>query len=162
MEIFNIVREKQAIAAGLVLEGQRLGFKFDLVVPKDLGADVHLGRFLHVGMAEFEDNLGVADGEAVFVGHAATQDERIVLQLEVGGIEKQDFANLRSRVFEGLAGKADVGSLGGAFHDFAEVVEIGFSGEAVTFEDELAFEVFDLVKRVAVGVLSLFEIGDPT
>src|SRR6516225_8452751 len=83
----------------------------------------------------------------------------MVVELEVGGVEKEDFANLGPGIFKGLAGVADVGGFGGALHDFAEIVEVGLGGEAVPFEDKLALQVFDLVERIAVGVFAFFEIG---
>ena len=92
----DIVRVEHAHAAQPVLERQGLGLELDAVVAVDVRPHVHLGRRLRVGVAELEDDLGSPDREAVLVGNAAAQDEGVVVEPEVLGVDEQHLADLRA------------------------------------------------------------------
>ena len=85
---------EQADAAQLLLERQGLDLELDAVIAQDVRPHVGFRAHLQVGVPELEDDLGLADGEAVLVGDSAAQNEGVVVQAEVIGINEQHFADL--------------------------------------------------------------------
>ena len=60
----------------------------------DLRPHICFRRGLYVRVAELENDLRIADGKAVLVGNSPSQDQGIVVEPEVLGVDKQDFADL--------------------------------------------------------------------
>src|SRR5262249_22529303 len=90
----DVVRVEKAEAADLVLEGQYLGLELDDEVSRDVEPHVHLGGLLHVRMPELEVDFRVADGKSVLVREAEAEDEGVVVELEVPGIEEENLTDL--------------------------------------------------------------------
>src|ERR1700757_854440 len=90
----DVVGVKQTNTAQLLFQRQGLDLELDAVIAEDVRPDVGLGCRLQFGMPELEDDLGLADGEAVFVGNPAAQDEGVVVEAEVIGINEQYFSDL--------------------------------------------------------------------
>ena len=101
------MREQQADAAEPILQRQGLGLELDPVVAEDLRPHVRLGGHLHVRVAELEDDLRIAQREAVLVGDASAQDEGVVVEPEVRGVQEEHLADLQRRVHELLGGELD-------------------------------------------------------
>ena len=85
------MREQHPVAPHLIFQRQGLRLELDPVMAGEVRPHVQLGGRLQVRVAELEDDLWVADGEAVFVGDALAQDERVVVELEVGGVQEEHF-----------------------------------------------------------------------
>jgi len=113
---------------------------------------VHLGRGLKIGMTKLEHDFRVADGKSIFVGDAATQYERIVVEAEIPGIEKHYFPDARARFLELPGGKADLQLFRGAAHDFAKIVKGRQRGEAIRLQNQLGFEIMDRVERMSITI----------
>src|SRR5215469_17955079 len=88
----HVVREEHTYAANTLFERHRLDFELHSVVAKDVRPDIGFRAQLQVGMAELEDDLGLADGKAVLVGDAAPQNEGVVIKAKVVGVDEYDFA----------------------------------------------------------------------
>jgi hypothetical protein len=84
-------------------------------------AHVHPGRRLHVGMAELEHDFGRVPGPAVLVDRPAAQDERVVVEVEVRGVEEEHLADLVGRAL--LAEEGHVELVGRVPHQLREVGE---------------------------------------
>ncbi len=89
-----VVRVEDAISADLVLHWQCLGFELDAVLAGDLRPHVHGRSLLLVRVTELEDDLGIANGKAVDIGDAPSQNECVVVEAEVGSVAKNDLADL--------------------------------------------------------------------
>ena len=76
------------------LSGSGLALELDAMVAEDVGPHIGFRGNLHVRMTELEDDLRIADRKAVFVRNAAAQDECVVVQPEVLGIDEQHFTDL--------------------------------------------------------------------
>ena len=155
----SVVRVERPNAADLALEGQLLRLELDPVGTGDVGANVHVGRLLQIGVAKLEDDLGIADRKPVDVVGPLAKDEGVVVEAKVGRIEEENFPDARLPVLEGLAGEIDVGLLRGSLHQPGELVEAVDRCEAVALEDELGFDVLNVVERVAVAVPALLACG---
>ena len=103
---------------------------------------------------------GSPAGEAVFVSDAPAQDEGMVVESEVGGVEEEDFPDpgLENRT---LRDKIDTELLCGSRDKITVFEENLCRREPIRLQNKLAFEILDLVERVAVAVLTLLEIGNP-
>ena len=110
-------------------------------------------------MAKLEDDLGIADRKPVDVVGPLAKDEGVVVEPKVGRIEEENLPDARLRVPEGLAGEIDVGLLRGSLHQPGELVEAVDRREAVALEDELGFDVLNVVQRVAVAVPAFLARG---
>jgi hypothetical protein len=106
-------------------------------------------------MAELEDEFRGADGKAVFIVETPAQDERVVIESKVCGIQEQDFPDLGERILETLSGKVDVRIFRGAPHQLGKPPEAVDRRETIALEDDLGFEIVNLVERMAVAVPSL-------
>ena len=115
---------------------------------------------LQVGMPELEDDLGLADGEAVLVGDAAAQNEGVVVEAEVIGIDEQHFADLDRLLDEAFGRVLYAVLFGGLLKDLAEVEEALARMELVGPQDELAADVLGRMDGHAVGILARLELGD--
>ena len=73
-------------------------------------------------------------------------------------IQEEDFPNLRPQALEFLGGVINIGRLRGTTYDFAKIAEILYRGETLPLEDDLAFEIMNLIERMAVAEGSLFKI----
>src|SRR5438093_3805215 len=153
-----IVRVENTYAAQLVLEGQGLRLELDLVDPGDMRTHVEVGGLLHVGMAELEDDLRVAHGKSVFVQDAPAQDEGVVVQAKVLGVEEHHLPDLGSLAVEMAGREIDVGLLRRVLHDLREVEESLLGGETVRLENDLALEIVHLVEGVTVAIVSRLEL----
>ena len=109
-------------------------------------------------MTVLEDDLGIAYRKAVPVGNPPPQDERVGVELEVGGIEEEHFPDLERLVDEPLGVKVNAVLLGRPSQDLAEVEQALAGREMVRLQNELAFEVLDLVEGKAITVLARFQI----
>src|SRR5262245_1212172 len=110
-------------------------------------------------MAVLEDDLGIAGREAVLVGNPPPQDEGVVVEPEVGGIEEEHFPNLQRLVGEPFGVEPDAVFLGGPSQDLAEVEQALSGREMVRPQDEFAFEILDFVEGKAVTVLARLQVG---
>jgi hypothetical protein len=99
---------------------------------------------------ELEDELRIARRKAVLVRDAAPQDERVVVEPEVGGIEEENLANLERFIGEAPGQDLDAALLGRTAHDSSEGEEALPGCEAVWLQNELALEIMDVVERKAV------------
>ena len=97
------MRKEQPDPAKLVFERQRLALELHPIIANDLGAHIGFGGFLYVRMSELEHYFGLAGREAVCIGDAPAQNERVVVQPGVLGIYKQDFPD-----FDGAPSKSFV------------------------------------------------------
>src|SRR5215510_369761 len=88
------VGEQEADAAERVLERQRLGLELDLVLPGGVRPHVQVRGGLEIGVAELENDLGLAQREAVLVTDPPAQDEGVVVEPEVRGVQKDHLADL--------------------------------------------------------------------
>jgi hypothetical protein len=66
---------------------------------------------------------------------------------------------LRPQALEFLGGVINIGRLSGTTYDFAKIAEILYRSETLPLEDDLAFEIMNLIERMAVAEGSLLEIG---
>ena len=119
----HVVGEEQTDTAQLLLQRQCLDFELDAVIAQDIRSDVRLGRDLQVGARKLEDHLGFADGEAVFVGDAAAQDEGVVVEAEVFRVNEQHFADLDRLRSKAYSRELYAVLFCGLTHDLAEVEE---------------------------------------
>src|ERR1039457_6310436 len=111
-------------------------------------------------MPELEDDLGLADGEAVLVGDAAAQNEGVVVQAEVIGINEQYFADL-DRLFQEAFRRELYAVLScGLLKDLTEVEEALARVELVGPQDKFAADVLWRMDGHAVGILTGLELGD--
>ena len=94
-------------------------------------------------MAELEDDFRFADGEAVLIGDAAAQNERVVVQAEVLGVGENDFTEIDRLGFEAGDTVLHAGLLSGLFKDLAEVEEALARAELVGPQDKFAAQVLD-------------------
>jgi hypothetical protein len=143
--------------AQLILERQRFGLELDPVVTRDTRPHVELRGRLHVRMAELEHHLRVAYGEAVLIGDAPSQDERIVVEPEIRGVQEEHFPDLGLQ-HHALRREPDTKLLGRPTHELAILLENLGGGEAVGLEDQLALEVLNVVERMSVTVFPRLEI----
>ena len=156
----HVVGVEQTDAAQLLLQRQGLDLELDAVVAEDVRPDVGLGRRLQFGMPELEDDLGLADGEAVLVGDSAAQNEGIVVEAEVIRVNEQHFADL-DRLFDEAFRRVLYAVLFcGLPKDLTEVEEALARVELVGPQDELAADVFGRMDGHAVGILARLELGD--
>jgi hypothetical protein len=109
-------------------------------------------------MAELEDEFRDADGKPVLIVETPAQDERVVIESKVCGVQEQDFPDLGERILETLAGEVNVHLFRGALHQLGKVSEAVDGREAVALEDDLRFDIVNLVERMAVAVPSLLRI----
>ena len=84
----DIMREQRAAAADPVLERKCLSLKLDSILAGNLRPHVQLRRLLHFRMPELEDDLRIANWKTVFISDAPSQDEGIVVETEVLGVEE--------------------------------------------------------------------------
>jgi hypothetical protein len=130
-----------------------------LVAVNELRPHVHLGCLLQIRVAKFEDDFRVAHSKAVHVVDPPAQDKGVVVESEVLRIQEEDFPNLRPQTLEFLGGVINIGRLSGTTYDFAKIAEILYRSETLPLEDDLAFEIMNLIERMAVAEGSLLEIG---
>ena len=64
------------------------------MVTEDVRAHIGFSCNLQIWVAELEHDFRFADGEAVLVGDAAAKDEGIVVESEILGVGKNNFAEL--------------------------------------------------------------------
>jgi hypothetical protein len=96
--------------------------------------------------------------EPLRVRDASTQDERVVVEAEVRGIQEQHLADLQRLGGEAVDGKIDARLFGRAPHHLGEIKEALARREVVRPQDDLAFEVLALVERQAVSVSARLDI----
>src|ERR1700722_3983426 len=156
----DVVREQQPISPGLIFQRQDLRLELDPIVTGDLRPHVLFRGLLHVRVAELEDDFRFARREAVFVEYPPSQDERMVIELEIGGVQEEHFTDLRFKDHI-LIDEVDPEILCGPRHQLA-IFEERFCGrKAVGFQDKLALEILNLIEWTAVAVFPLLEIGLP-
>jgi hypothetical protein len=107
---------EQAHSTDLILQGKGFRLELDFVVGPELGPHIHLGGFLEVRMAELEDEFRDADGKPVLIVETPAQDERVVIEPKVCGVQEQDFPDLGERILEALSGEVNVHLFRGAPH----------------------------------------------
>jgi hypothetical protein len=86
----NVVREQHPVSAHLIFQRQGLRLELDPVVAGDVRTHVQFRGLLHIRVAELEHDFRVARGEAVYVSDAPAQDESMVVESEVSGVEEED------------------------------------------------------------------------
>jgi len=111
-------------------------------------------------MAEFKNHLRITHRKTIFIGDAPPQDERIVVEAEVLRIEKDDLPYSWFRLLRMLRRKLDVVVRGGLTHELCILMKTRDRGKFDRIQDQLAFEVVDLVQRMAIAVASRFEIRE--
>jgi len=107
-----------------------------------------------------ENDFRVPRGEAVYVPDAPPQNERVVVEPEVGGVQEHHFPD-PGLEDHALVDVVDAELLRGLRHQFAILEEDFCRRETVGLQDQLALEILDLVERMAVAVLTLLEISNP-
>src|SRR5580698_1157260 len=147
-----VVRIQNAIAAYRVLQRQRLRLELNTIFTGDLRPDVYGGRCSLVGMAVFKDDLRISNGKTVEVSDAAPKDERALVQAEVGGVHKNNLAHLWPQAGFAVFHKTHAYPFRRLLHQFAELPEAIDRNKAVGFQDQLGFQVGDLIERSAVRV----------
>src|SRR5262249_48933823 len=103
-------------------------------------------------MPKLEDDLRIADREAIHVTNAPSKDESVVVKAEVGSVQEDDFSYLRTLVCCGIGDESHTNGLGRALHDLAEVPEVLKRREALGLQDEFGFKVGDLVQLGAINI----------
>ncbi len=78
----------------LSFRGKSLGLELDLVFAGYLWPDVKSRCLLLIRVTELEDDFGIADGKAIHVGDTPAQDERVVVEPEVGRVTEDDLPDL--------------------------------------------------------------------
>src|SRR4029453_12356011 len=109
---------------------------------------------------KFEDNFRVADRKAIHVVDAPAQNEGVVVKPKVLGIHEQDFPNLGPQTFRIFRRVTDARRLGRATHDLAKIAEILDRSEALSLENDFAFEIMNVVEGMPVAVCAWLEIGN--
>src|SRR5262249_1834951 len=155
----DIMGVQHADAADLVLQGQSLGLELDTVIARDVGPHIHLGGFLQIRMAVFEDDFRVADGETVHVVLPPAQDKGTVVQAEIGRIKKEYLANAGARLFERFAGKVNPSSFRRSLHVLGKVLKGIHRREAIALEDYLDFEVLESIEWMAIAIFAFLDFG---
>ncbi len=148
----DVMGVEQTDAAELFLERQGLDLELDAVIAQDIWPNVGFRAHLQIGMPELEDDLGFSDGEAVLVGDSAAQNESVVVQAEVVGINEQHFADLDRLFYEAVRRVLYAVLFCGLLKDLAEVKEALARMELVGPQDELAADVFGRMDGHAVGI----------
>jgi hypothetical protein len=109
-------------------------------------------------MAELEDEFRDADGKAVLIAETPAQDERVIIESKVCGVQEQDFPDLGEGILETLSGEVNVHLFRGAPHQLGKLSEAVDGREAVALEDYLGFEILNFVERMTVAVPPLLRI----
>jgi hypothetical protein len=109
-------------------------------------------------MAELEDEFRDADSKTVLVVETSAQDERVVIEPKVCGVQEQDFPDLGERILEALSREVNAHLFRGAPHQLGKLPEAVDGREAVTLEDDLGLDIVNFVERMAVAVPSLLRI----
>src|SRR5215469_329855 len=148
----SIVGVQNAIASDTVFQRKRFGLELNAILAGYVRSYVELRCLLLVGMAIFEDNFGIANGKAVDIGDTPAKDERIVIKTEIGGIAKGDFTNFRPALRIGIGDETNTGFLCYLLHSFAEVAESLDRSKVLGLQDELSFEISNVVEGSAVRV----------
>jgi hypothetical protein len=156
----RVVRKQIPEAAHLIFQRQRLRLEFDPVIAGDVRPHVEFGGLLDVRVAVFENDFRVAGGEAIHVPYTPAQDERMVVEPEVRGIQEHHFPDPGLEQ-QALVVVVDAKLLRRLRHQLAILEEDFCSRETVGLQDQLALEILDLVERMAVAVLTLLEAGNP-
>src|SRR5215469_6626939 len=118
-----IVGIQNAVAANRVLQRKRLRFELDAVLAGDLRTHVNLRRRSLVRMPELENDLGIANREAIDVRDAPAQDKGVVVQPEVGRVAKDNLPDLRPQASLAIDNKSNSGLLRRFLHQPAELAE---------------------------------------
>ena len=111
-------------------------------------------------MAEFEDDLRVTHSKAVDVINPSPQYEGMLVELEIMCIQEENLADLGPQVLEPLVGEINVGALRRALHQLGKLIEAVHGRESVTVQDDLAFEILQLVEWMAVAVSAFPDLRD--
>src|SRR5271157_2890598 len=101
-------------------------------------------------MAELENHFRIAYREAVNVRNAPPQDERIVIEVEVGSVIEGDLPDVRPSPSLGIADKANPHPLRRPLHESPEFAEALHRNEAVRLQDELGLKVLDNILGMAI------------
>ena len=151
----RVVGEQHPITADLVFQRQGLDLELDPVVAGEAGPYVERSRRLHVRVAELEHDLRVADREVVRVAHAAAQDEGVVVEPEVLGVEKGHLAHAWPRPGGARPVQRDTVP-GGHLSDQSGVVlkSLGYR-KPIRLQDQLTLQIVNLVEKSAVTVLPI-------
>ena len=157
----DVVRQQTPHAANAVLERHDLELELDLVLAVDLRPHVDGLGLRHVVAAILEDDLGIADREAILEGDAPPADERVVVEVIVAGIEEKHLAYLGPLLRLGRRLKADPRRHGGALHEGGELLEHVNGRKAVGLQDQLALQVAQLVATSSVGIGAAILLGQP-
>jgi hypothetical protein len=103
-------------------------------------------------MAKLEDEFRRADGKPVLIAETPAQDEGVVVETKVCGVEEEDLPDLREGIHESLAGKVDVGFVRSLPDQLGKLSGAVHGGEAVPLEDDLGLDIVNLVEWMAVTV----------
>lgn len=136
----------------MVLERKCFGFEFNAILPRNLRPHIDRSSSLLVRMAILEHNFRITHRESVDVRDAPTKDEGVVVESEIRRVEEEDFSDVRSQAALGIRDKVNIGLFGGALHDLAEIAEAFDRSKSVRFEDQLSFEILDLIERMAIDI----------
>src|SRR6266536_2584149 len=160
-EKLYVVREQQPVSTHLILQRQGLRLELDPVITGDVRPHVQVRSLLHVRVAELENDFRFARREAIFVRNAPSQDERMVVEPEVGGVQEEHFPDLGLKDHT-LVDEPNTELLRRARNQVA-ILEEDFCGrKTVGLQDELALEIVNLIEWTAVAVLTLFEVSNPS
>ena len=103
-------------------------------------------------MAELEDEFRRAGGKPVLIAETPAQDEGVVVETKVCGVEEEDLPDLGKGILESLAGKVDVDTVRGLPDQPGKLPEAVHGGEAVPLEDDLGLDIVNFVDWMAVTV----------
>src|SRR5215469_12015141 len=130
------------------------------MVAEDVGTYIGLRSYLEIGMAKLEDDLRLADREAILVGDATPQNEGVIVEAEVIGVDEDDFAQLHRLRLKASDIVLHAVLFGRQLEHPAKIEESFARVKLVGPQDELAANVLGRVNRHAVSIATRFELGD--
>src|SRR5688572_26471882 len=160
----DVVGVEHANPTEAFLERQGLRLEFDTVIARDVRAHIGLGGLLQIGAAMLEDDFRVADRKTILIGNAATQDEGVVVETKIRGVQEQHFANLQRLLVPPLGVDDHAGFGGGLAQHIHKIEKALARGQAVGLQEKFAAEILELVDRQTVRInarLKLRHAADP-
>ena len=140
----------------MILERQGLALELDPMVSKNLWTHVCLGCSLNVRVSELEHDLWLARRKPIRIRNTSAQDEGIVVQPKISGIDEKDFTNFKGCVFEleklhaTLSGRRD--------EHVCEIEQALARREFIWSQHKLTSQIFDLVKGHTVGISAWLDL----
>src|SRR6516162_6340525 len=140
------MRVQDAESADLVLQRKSLRFELDSIGAFDIRPYVCSRSLLHVGVTKLQGDFRIAYGEAVNISDASPKDEGVAIEPHVGSVPEGDFPDTRPRIDAGVGDVPHIESLRCSAHELGEMTEAVDRGEAIGLQDQLGFEIMDLIQ----------------